>query len=120
MPDIKKKILVVDDDSGMTETLSDIFIEMGHDVTVANSGYEAVRLVKERHFDFALIDIKMPGMNGVDTFKEIKKIEPSIKVVMMTAFALDELIDDARRLGALDVLSKPLQMDKLDSFLRMA
>ncbi len=119
MPDMckKRRVLVVDDDPGMTETLSDIFIEMGHDVAVAGNGFEAIRLVKDRPFDLAFIDIKMPGMNGVETFKGIKKLRPAIKVVMMTAFALDELIDEARRFGALDVLSKPLQMDKLESFL---
>lgn len=116
----KSSVLIVDDDSGTTETLSDIFTEMGHNVSMAKDGLEAIKLVSERHYDLALIDIKMPGMNGVEAFRKIKAIRPSVKVVMMTAFALDELIEEARDLGAVDVLYKPLEMDKMEAFLSMA
>ncbi len=115
----KCSVLIVDDEPGMTETLSDIFLEMGHDVAVAADGFEAIKMVRKRSFDLALIDIKMPGMNGVEAFREIKAICPSIKVVMMTAFALDELIEEARSLGAVDVFIKPLQIDKMGPILAM-
>ncbi len=116
----KCTILVVDDDQGMRETLSDIFSEMGHDTAVAGDGYDAIKLVRERPYDLVLIDIKMPGMNGVETFRRIKEVRPGLKVVMMTAFALDELIEEARSLGAVEVLFKPLQLDKLEPFLTLA
>ena len=116
----KCSVLLVDDEPGMTETLSDIFIEMGHEVAVAKDGPEAVRLVQERRYGLALIDIMMPGMNGIEVLKKVKEVRPAIKVVMMTAFALDELIEEARSLGAVDVLFKPLQIEKLKPLLAMA
>jgi len=121
MSEMEKKIrvLISDDDPGMRETLSDILSEMGHEVVTAGDGFEAIKLAKERPFDLAFIDIKMPVLNGVDTFKEIQRLQPEIKVVMITAFALDELIDEARRFGALDVLFKPLKIDNLKGFLNI-
>ncbi len=116
----KCSVLIVDDDNGMTETLSDIFSEMGHEVSVAGDGFKAIKLVEARPYDLVLMDIKMPKMNGVETFRRLREVRPELKVVMMTAFALDELITEARRLGAADVLFKPLQIDKLEPFLVVA
>ncbi len=113
----KIRVLVVDDDHGMRETLRDILGEMGHDVSLAGNGHEALELVQRQDFDIAFIDIKMPGINGVETFRRIKKIQPGLRVVMMTAFALGELIDEARREGAVDILYKPLQIDKMKPLL---
>ncbi len=111
--DKKASILIVDDDHGMTETLSDIFSELGHEVIVAGDGFEALELVRERDFDVAFIDIKLDGMNGVETFRRIKRIRAGLKVVMMTAYAHSQLIEEARREGASDVLYKPLDIDEM-------
>ncbi|MEE9591247.1 MAG: response regulator [Thermodesulfobacteriota bacterium] len=113
----KCSILIVDDDSGMTDTLTDVFDEMGYTVAVAEDGFAAIDKIKRELYDVALMDIKMPRMNGVETFKEIKKINPSMKVIMMTAYAMEELIKEALREGALDVIHKPLDIDKVVSFL---
>ena len=113
----RRRVLIVDDDRGMTETLRDILLEMGHDVRVALCGLEALRLVREWRFDIAFIDIRMPGMNGVETLRRVKEILPDLRVVMMTAYALGELIDEARREGAEDILYKPLQIDKMKPLL---
>ncbi len=109
----KCSILIVDDDSGMTDTLADVFDEMGHTVAVAEDGFAAIDSIKKESYDIALMDIKMPGMNGVETFKEFKKTNPSTKVIMMTAYAVEELIKEALREGTFDVIHKPLDIGKV-------
>ena len=87
--DKKASILIVDDDIGMTETLADIFDDRGYDVAVAGDGYKAIGMIGERAYDIVLMDIKMPGINGVETFKEVKRISSSTKVIMMTAYSVE-------------------------------
>jgi two-component system response regulator HydG len=111
--DNKGNILIVDDDVGICETLSDIMEIKGYDTAIALDGYEAVQKIKEVAFDVILMDIKMPGMNGVETFKEIKKIRPETAVVMMTAYAVEDLIGEALREGAYGVLYKPFDMEQM-------
>ena len=92
-----------------------LFEYMGYDVSVVNDGYTAIDLAKKNNFDVALIDIKMPEINGVETLHEIKKIQPLIRAIMMTAYSLNNLIEQAKKLGALDVLIKPIKAkDVLD------
>jgi len=109
----KVRILIVDDDPGMTETLADILSHMGYDVAVAGDGYRAIAMIKEKAYDVALMDIKMPGINGVETFKEVKRISPSTRVIMMTAYALEDLVQEALAEGALSVFYKPLDIDRV-------
>jgi DNA-binding NtrC family response regulator len=109
----KCSILIVDDDSGMTETLADVLDDMGYTVAVAEDGLAAIDKIKKESYDVTLMDIKMPGMNGVETFKEFKKTNTSMKVIMMTAYAVEELIKEALREGAFDVIHKPLDIDKV-------
>ncbi|RLG20475.1 hypothetical protein DRN74_05400 [Candidatus Micrarchaeota archaeon] len=106
-------ILIVDDEVGMRETLSDILEDMGYHVAIAADGYEAVEKVKDNYFDVILMDVKMPGMDGVDTFREIKRISPETAVVMMTAYAVDDRLRDAMSEGAYGVFYKPLEMQKV-------
>ena len=115
--DDKASILIVDDDEGMCETLSDIMEDRAYRPVVAFNGYEAVEKVREAPFDVILMDIKMPGMNGVETLKEIKKTRPDAVVVMMTAYAVEDLIKEALREGAYGVLYKPLDMDRMISLI---
>jgi len=110
--DDKACILIVDDDLGMCETLCDIMEDKGYRTVIALSGHEAVQKAKQVAFDVILMDIKMPGMNGVETFKEIKKMHPETAVVMMTAYAVEDLIREALHEGAYGVLHKPLDMER--------
>ena len=111
--DDKASILIVDDDAGMCETLSDIMEDKGYSTFIALDGHGAIEKVRERTFDVILMDIRMPGMNGVETFKEIKKIQPETAVVMMTAYAVEDLIREALREGAYGVLYKPFDMERM-------
>lgn len=109
-------ILVVDDDAGMAETMVDIFEDLGYAVDAASDGHKALEMVRDHAYDIALIDIKMPGINGVDTFKQVKDISPDTRVAMMTAFTTDELIDEAYHEGATEVFFKPLELDRVMAF----
>jgi len=113
----KISVLVVDDDIGMTETLSDILGLKGYDVSVANGGLEALERARSKTYDLILLDIKMPDINGVAVFKQMKTITPKSSVILMTAYALHELIEQAKKEGVLAVLSKPIDVEKLILFL---
>ncbi len=106
-------VLIVDDDEGMTTTLKDILEFKDYFVEVANSGHEAIEKVKESVFDCIFMDILMPGMDGVEAFKRIKQHVPDCLVVMMTAYALQDLIEEAKREGALTVIKKPVDPARL-------
>ena len=113
----KTSILIVDDDAGMCETLSDIMDDIDYRTVVALDGYEALEKVGEAAFDVILMDIKMPGMNGVETLKEIKKLRPEATVVMMTAYAVEDLVEEALHEGACGVLYKPLDVNSMISLI---
>lgn len=106
-------VLIVDDDVAFGQTLSDVLQAKGHQVAVATGGREALGQVKERPFTFILLDVRMPDMNGVETYKEIKKVRPGTPVVMMTAYAVLDLVQEALAEGAHSVMYKPLEIDEL-------
>ncbi|MCD6361995.1 MAG: response regulator [Armatimonadetes bacterium] len=110
--------MVVDDDEQMAETLSDILEAKGYKVAVAGSGEQAIDRIAERRFDVILLDIRLPGMNGVETLRAIRRRCPESMVVMMTAYTLPDLIKKAEKEGALATLTKPLDMNKVLAFLR--
>ena len=108
-----RSVLVVDDDSGMAETLADILSVFGYAVTTANSAAAAVKVVTETRPDLVLMDVRMPGPSGVEALKTLKALAPQVAVIMMTAFARENLAEEARRAAALAVLPKPLDMERL-------
>ena len=100
--------------------MADILEAKGYAVESENSGEAAIAKVKEKSFDVILMDIKMPAMNGVETFKQIKKISPKTAVIMVTAYSLENLIKEALAEGAFGVLHKPLDIDKLIEQIELA
>lgn len=107
------RLLVVDDDRSMVRTLSDILTLEGWEVSPAYSGEMAVRATREDRFDVVLMDVKMPGIDGVDALKEIRQSHPDIRVILMTAYSAPERIAEAERAGAVRVLSKPVNVAEL-------
>ncbi len=110
---MKGRILLVDDNVDFLDSTKDVVEEEGFEVVTATSGEEAVRLVRWQDFDLVLMDIKMPGMHGVESFIEMKKHDPDIKVIMCTAYIVETLIREALEEGAFAVLNKPFEMDVL-------
>lgn len=107
------KIMVVDDDSGMRLTLEGIIEDEGFEVVGAADGFQAIEVAKTSHLDLIFMDIKMPGINGVETYREIKRVSPNSVVVMMTGFSVDSLVQDALEEGAYAVLYKPFQIEEI-------
>jgi DNA-binding NtrC family response regulator len=118
----KRRALVVDDDRLMVKTLADVLALKGWEVSAAYSGRDAVQAALTSAFDVVLMDIKMPGMDGVDAFRAIKAQRPDVKVVLMTAYATQDRIAEAEREGVICVLPKPVNvatlLDLLGSSLR--
>jgi two-component system response regulator HydG len=107
------KLLIVDDDAGMCETLSDILVDHGFQVREALSGAEGLSLLKAELFQAVLLDINMPEMNGAETLREMKKIQPGLKAVVITAYARDEILLRAEEEGVVEILMKPLDIPRL-------
>jgi DNA-binding NtrC family response regulator len=111
------RVLIVDDEVELTEALTDVLELNDINVSVANSGEEALDRLRADTFDCILMDIMMPGMNGVETMKQARELAPGVIIMLMTAYSVDELIDEAKRAGALSVLKKPINIDSFISFL---
>ena len=109
----RSKILVVDDNEEFCQNVNDILELKGYEVVTAYDGFKALELVKQDGFDLVLMDIKMPVMDGVETFKKVKKIIPDTPVIMVTAYTAEDLIKQALREGAYGSLKKSLDFDQL-------
>lgn len=106
-------VLVVDDEEGIRETLSGIFEDEGCSIVTANSGEEALDLLKEQNPDLILLDIWLPGIDGIQTLEEIKALRPDLPVIMISGHGNIELAVKATRLGAYDFLEKPLSLERV-------
>ena len=107
------KVLVVDDDLDNTANLADILSDLGYDVVTSNDPEAALRLVSEQRFDVALLDYKMPGMNGADLYAQIKKEQPHTVAIMVTAYAGSNGVERAKDVGTWKVLRKPVEIAQL-------
>jgi DNA-binding NtrC family response regulator len=105
------RILLVDDEGGLLMTLAANLELDGFEVTTAENGQRALELFRSEVFDLVLSDIRMPGMNGVELFRRIRALKPECPVVLMTAFALEGLVEDAIHEGVFTVLPKPFDID---------
>ncbi|MEO1526760.1 MAG: response regulator [Planctomycetota bacterium] len=113
-------VLVVDDDADITANLADILSALGYDVVIANDAVSALESVQETHFDLAILDFKMPGMNGADLYAEIKRTQPHTVALMVTAYAGSNGAQQARDAGTWKVLRKPIEVNLLIEMLQQA
>ena len=110
------KILLVDDEIPFVETITKRLIKRNFDVLTAFSGNEAIKQLKEHMtVEVVLLDVKMPGMNGIETLGEIKKLYPILEVIMLTGHATVESAIEGMKLGAFDYLMKPCDINQLVS-----
>jgi CheY-like chemotaxis protein len=113
MSALHPSILVVDDDVDTFRNLSDILTDLGYRVDTAHDGPSALELVRKNHYDVVLLDYKMPGMDGLTLYREIKKLRASTVAIVVTAYASHATTEEALRAGAWQVLPKPVDFPKL-------
>ncbi|MCL4234069.1 MAG: sigma-54 dependent transcriptional regulator [Deltaproteobacteria bacterium] len=106
-------ILVVDDEPGIRETLAGIFEDEGYRVSLADSARAALRIVEDVHPDLVLLDIWMPGMDGLEALPRIKELRPDLPVIMISGHGTVETAVKAIRMGAYDFIEKPLSLDQV-------
>jgi len=109
----KAHILIVDDEESIRTALSDLLKQNGYDVSAAEDGYKAVEKVKDGEWDLAIVDLKMPGLDGIEVLRQINAINPNIVVIIITAYGTVESAVMAMKAGAVDYIMKPFSSDEL-------
>jgi DNA-binding NtrC family response regulator len=117
---IPTRVLLVDDEKDFVEMLSLRLNEVEEKVTVAYSGKECLETLKTKEIDVVILDIKMPGMDGIETLREIKKRFPLVEVIMLTGHGSTETAVEGMKMGAFDYLMKPADFDDLTAKMEAA
>ena len=117
---IPNRILLVDDEKDFVEMLSLRLEETGERVTPAYSGRECLEMLEKKEIDVVILDILMPGMDGIETLKEIKRRFPLVEVIMLTGHGTTESAVEGMKLGAFDYLLKPARFEELTEKLESA
>ncbi|MEI6126837.1 MAG: response regulator [Pseudomonadota bacterium] len=111
------RLLIVDDDAGMIQTLNYVLTEKGYEVVTVSKGADALEALKKSTFDVVFSDIKMPGMNGVELLRQVKALTPETPIVLITAYTMHELVEEAKEAGAYKLFFKPLDLDAVLAFI---
>jgi DNA-binding NtrC family response regulator len=112
---MKTRILIVDDEEEFVEALSERLTIRDYDVATSLDGDDAIEKVKKYNFDVIILDVRLPGIDGVDVLKKIKESKPISEVIMLTGHATVETAIEGMKLGAYDYLMKPCETDELIS-----
>jgi DNA-binding NtrC family response regulator len=106
----KKSILIIDDEENICSTLQGIFTDHGYEVKIGSDGVRAIELVRNFSFDLILLDVAMPGIDGIKTLKEIKLINPAALVIIISGYGTSEIINQSIKYGAYDFINKPFSL----------
>jgi len=113
MSNKKEKILIVDDDRRLSEILANVLDYEGYDCDTSNDGEETISKFKKKTFDLVLLDLKLPDMSGMDILSKIKKLKPSVQIVMISGQGSIQTAVEATKKGAYDFLEKPLDTERV-------
>lgn len=116
------KVLVVDDEKNLTLAMRRLLSAEGYKTEIANSGAEALDMAKKEAFDVVFLDVNMPDMNGLETFKKLRKVSPDSVVIMITGYGktLKVLVEEAREMGVRTVIDKPFKINVVTEAIREA
>ncbi|UCG07139.1 MAG: response regulator [Desulfobacterales bacterium] len=109
----KMRLMLVDDEERFLSTTKKLLAKKGYDVLTATGGAQALEILKQKNIHVVILDVKMPGMDGIETLKEIKHQFPLVEVIMLTGHATVESAIDGLKSGATDYLMKPTEVDDL-------
>jgi two-component system, response regulator, stage 0 sporulation protein F len=115
---MSEKILIVDDQYGIRILLNEVFQKEGYKTFQAANGVQAIDIVQKHTPDLVLLDMKIPGMDGIEILKRLKKINQDIRVIIMTAYGELDMIQEAKDLGAITHFAKPFDIDELREAVR--
>ena len=110
---MKTRILIVDDEQEFVQALSERLVIRDYDVTATYNGKEAIEEIKAYNYDVVILDVRMPGVDGIDVLKEIKHYKPLTEIIMLTGHATVETAIEGMKLGAYDYLIKPCETEDL-------
>ncbi|MDF0726637.1 response regulator [Cytobacillus sp. S13-E01] len=110
---MSEKILIVDDQYGIRILLNEVFQKEGYATFQAANGYQAIDIVEKHSPDLVLLDMKIPGMDGIEILKRLKAIDKDIRVIIMTAYGELDMIQEAKDLGAITHFAKPFDIDEI-------
>ncbi|KRD82983.1 two-component system response regulator [Bacillus sp. Root147] len=113
-----EKILIVDDQYGIRILLTEVLQKEGYTTFQAANGFQAIDITKEQAPDLVLLDMKIPGMDGIEILKRLKQYDETIKVIIMTAYGELDMIQEAKDLGALTHFAKPFDIDEIRKVVR--
>lgn len=115
---MKEKILIVDDQYGIRILLNEVFQKEGYNTYQAANGVQALEIVEKNSPNLVLLDMKIPGMDGIEILKRMKVIDKDIRVIIMTAYGELDMIQEAKDLGALTHFAKPFDIDEIRGAVR--
>ncbi|MCH1626202.1 response regulator [Ferdinandcohnia quinoae] len=115
---MSEKILIVDDQYGIRILLNEVFQKEGYKTFQAANGVQAIDIVNKHSPDLVLLDMKIPGMDGIEILKRLKKIDKNIQVIIMTAYGELDMIQEAKELGAITHFAKPFDIDEIREAVR--
>jgi len=116
----RRRILIVDDELSVRQSLQEWFLEDGFDVETAEDGNIALQRLNRGPFDIILVDLKMPGMDGITLQRRIREVDQNATIIILTAYASVDTAVQALKLGAFDYVTKPVDPDDLSHLVRNA
>src|ERR1043165_5437250 len=112
------RVLFVDDETSLREFMRSELPRLGHEVTVCPDGRAAVKALEKGMFDAAILDLRMPGLNGIEVLEHLKQVAPDTEAIVMTGHASTETAISAMRLGAFDYITKPCKLVEIEAILQ--
>ena len=110
----KRRVLIADDEPSMRTTLADILVDHGLEVSTAEDGLSAVQMCQQQAYDVVLMDVRMPGINGVEAFRRIRQTLQDVRIILMSAYGDEDTKHELLREGAIAFLDKPLNLETVD------